>query len=121
MAADTQRQCRTSIRKSHAALKFPPDAIDFRDRQRADLLPGSHGEKPEARLDRVGSDGHPVSRRRAVVLVGGSHRQSHSSTSRRRRSGRQHGGQRGPFRHLQLRTVRHGHNGRLVWCGQLDA
>ena len=39
-----------------AALELPPDAFDLRHRQRADLLPGPHGEKPGARLVGLGGD-----------------------------------------------------------------
>ncbi len=56
-----QRQRRASLRKSDAALQFPPDALDLRHRQRADLLPRPHDEKPEARLGRVGRDDGSVS------------------------------------------------------------
>ena len=52
-----ERQRGASVRESDAALEFLPDAVDFRDRQRADLLPRPHGEEPEARLDGLGGDG----------------------------------------------------------------
>ena len=65
-----QRQRRASVREPHAALQLPPDALHLRHRQRADLLPGPHGEEPEARLVGVGGHDGAVSRRR-VACAGG--------------------------------------------------
>ena len=51
-----------------AALELHPDALDLRDPQRADLLPGPHGEEPEARLGGLGGDVRAVPGRRAGLL-----------------------------------------------------
>ena len=51
-----QRQRRASFRESDAALELPPDPLDLRDSERADLLPRPHGEKPRPRLGGVGGD-----------------------------------------------------------------
>ena len=45
-------------------LELHPDALDLRDPERADLLPGAHGEEPRPRLVGLGGDGHPLPRRR---------------------------------------------------------
>ena len=65
-----ERQRRASVREPDAALELPPDALDLRHRQRADLLPRPHDEEPGARLGGLGRDDGALRCRRARLLRG---------------------------------------------------
>jgi hypothetical protein len=82
-----QRQCLPSLREPDPALQFPPDPLDLRHPERADLLPRPDGEEPAPRLGRLGRHVRDVHRRRACVLEGrgrAATRSTNGSGSRRR-------------------------------------
>ena len=116
-----QRQCRPSLRESHAALELPSDAGHLPGPERPDLLPGAEGQECTARLGGLERHGHLVPDRGPGLLAGRERRESPPGRGRRFSECRQHGRQGGPLRRAGFLALCHGHDGGLVRGGQQHA